>query len=212
MEIRKLAALAFGLLALSVPCGCSLGRGSFIEPVGAVSQTPPGTCAVLRVTSAPGDVSKSTDMLWGKVDTANAERQFAELLVHAAREDGGLAVLTPFEADEKIERAGLRPTLQPDDEQLAQFAQALGCASYLTAQILDWHFDYMLFSSSAAVEFRLACRRTDTNEAVWESHVRREAQGISQRDAALLALRETFKSLKRQDGKPGDSHEAGGSL
>jgi len=34
---------------------------------------------------------------------------------------------------------------------------------------------------------------------------------MSYREIALLALRETFESLNRQDGQPGGSHEAGES-
>lgn len=211
VEIGKLAAFASGLLALFAMFGCSLERRSFTDSAGALSQTPPGMCPLLRVAAPLYDEPKSTDVLWGKMGAAGADRQFAELLAHAARENGRVAVPLPFEVDERLEGAGLRPTLQPDDEELSQFVKALDCASYLTADVLCWRFNHVLLSSSAAIEFHLTCRRADTDEALWQAHVRREGRGMSYREIALLALRETFESLKQQDGQPGGSHEAGES-
>jgi len=157
VEIGKLAAFASGLLALFAMFGCSAGRGSFTDSAGALSQTPSGMCPVLRVAAPLYDEPKSTDVLWGKMGAAGADRQFAEILAHAARENGGVAVPLPFEVDERLERAGLRPTLQPDEDQLSQFVEALDCASYLTADVPCWRFDYVVLSSSAAIEFHLTC-------------------------------------------------------
>lgn len=193
---RKLCLAACALLAPALLSGCAVRNCLTIDGKGDLSAMPPGPCAVLSVTARPMPTAKAVQFIWGSVHTVNADARFAELLAHAAREDAGIKVLLPFEADQRLQEAKLKPTLQPTAEDLRKYIQALGCASYLTADVRTWHFGYAYFVSYAQIEYSVACHRADNDRTIWEATVKRQARGMSDRDVARLALSETFRWFK----------------
>ena len=187
-------ALAWG----AVGCGL-LGSRSAIVGGGSLRATPAGPSAVLRVLTPDDTRILARGSEWGVVRTQNPALRFAEILASAAREDAGIEVIPPHEVARALEDAGLEATLQPDAKQFGRMAQALGCKSYLTAEIVEWQFDYILFSSSATVDFYLACYRADNGGVVWDVQVSRKARGLSDREVARLALAEAFRWLKENE-------------
>ncbi len=179
--------------------GCAVRSKLTIDGTGNLAATPPGPSAVLRVTVPRPKDPKSKDILWGSVNTFEADTQFAEEVAYAAARDGKIEVPRVFKVHERLEKAGLEPTLQPTPEELRHYVEILGCASYLTADLKRWHYGYLLFFGSADIEYRLTCHRAETDEVVWEVNVLRQACGMSDRDVARLALRETFQWLKERD-------------
>lgn len=195
-DVREIPPAAWALLALALLPGCVARDCLTITSTGRFADTPAGPCAVLHVTARPAGASRSTGIVWGVADAPNAGEQFAEIAAHAAAEDGGMTVILPFEVAELLERAELEPTLQPGPEQLRQFVQSLGLSSYMTAHVKSWRQRYSFFFSAAEIEFRLACHRADTGQAVWEAQVRKQARWTGTRELARLALYETFEWLK----------------
>jgi len=193
---RKLCVAGCALLALALLPGCGVRNCLTIDSKGDLSATPPGPCAVLLVTARPTAKAKAVQFMWGSVHTANAESSFAELLAHAAQEDAGIKVLLPFEANQRLQEAKLKPSLQPTADDLRKYVQTLGCTSYLTADVRTWHFGYAYFMSHAEIEYSVACHRGDNGEVIWEATVKRQARGMSDRELARLALSETFQRLK----------------
>jgi hypothetical protein len=186
------------LLALALAPGCGVRNSFRISGSGDFAATPGGPSAVLSVVAAPCPGPKSIGMEWGSMNTRNPDQRFAEFIAHAAREDGGMQVLLPFDVTRKLKEAKLDPTLQPEPDQLPNRAQALGCSSYLTAELACWRYSYVFFVSSAELEYRLACRRADTGQVVWEADVLTRARNKSDRDLARQALAGTFEWLREQ--------------
>jgi hypothetical protein len=186
------------VFALALAPGCGVRNSFTISGSGDFAATPDGPSAVLRVTAAPCPDAKSIGMEWGFINTPNPDQRLAEFIAHAAREDGGMQVLVPFDVARKLEEAKLDPTLQPEPDELRKRAQVLGCSSYLTAELACWRYSYVFFVSSAEIEYKLACHRADTGEPVWEADVLRQARNKSNRDLAREALAATFNWLKEQ--------------
>ena len=201
MRVRARSASAV-VVFLAVCCmlpGCAVRNKLAIDGAGSFAATPSGPSAVLRVTVPPAKEPRSKDILWGSVNTLEADSQFAELVAYAAAKDGKIAAPRVFEVHDRLEKAGLEPTLQPTPEELRRYVETLGCSSYLTADLKRWHYGYLLFFGSADIEYHLACHRADNDEIVWEANVLRQACGMSDRDVARLALRETFQWLIERD-------------
>ena len=186
------------LLVLCIAPACSAYNRSLVEPRGDFGATPAGPSAVVQVTAASQASPKTRDMLWGSIPTPRADRSLADILAHAAREDGGMDVMLPHEAARRLEDAGLKPTLQPAPEELRERVRALGCTSYLTVELKQWRYNYVYFASYATIQCRVECRRAADDGLLWEAEVLREARGISDREVARLALAEMFRALKKQ--------------
>ena len=191
--------LALGLFCL---LGCT--RWPKIETTRAegFALMPPGKTAVLKVTARPLSTSKSYQFLWGIVQVPNAPLHFAELLAYFAREEGGLDVIAPQEVERRLKTARLEPTLDPTPEQVKAFAQALGCTSYLTADVDTWRSVYRLTTQSARVRFVVSAHAAGGAEALWSAAVEHVAELKSEREVAMDALRETFRRLRQPQGKP----------
>lgn len=197
--VRKGAALAaLGALAACLLCGCAKFEGSFrvVAASGSFDATPAGTTAVLAVTAREGKTPKSGGTTWAVADTPNADANFAEMVAHVAATEAGMDVLTPADVAEKVEAVGGNSSLQSPPERLPLRARLLGCSSYLTAHVKAWRFRSVFFQAQAIVEFTLTCHAADDGALLWEVEVSRTAVGISDREVALLALRETFQWLK----------------
>jgi hypothetical protein len=133
---------------------------------------------------------------WGLVNTPNADERFAELVAHCAADDGAMQVLLPFEVAEMLRKAGLETGLQPPPEELPKRARALGCESYLTAELDCWRYSYVFLFSCAEIRYSLACRRANDGAVIWRVNVLKQARSVSDRKLARAALAETFRWLK----------------
>ena len=199
IRARRASAVVVLLAACCMLSGCSVWNKLTIVGAGNLAATPRGPSAVLRVTVPHPKEPKSKDILWGSVNAFEADTQFAELAAYAAAKHGKIEAPRVIKVHERLEKAGLEPTLQPTPKELRQYVETLGCASYLTADLKRWHYGYLLFFPSAHIEYRLACHRADNDEVVWEVSVLRKAYGMSDADVARLALRETFQWLKARE-------------
>ena len=196
----KANALAWAVLfAEALVClgGCSGPEIQFRNP-GGIARTPEGRMAVLKVTARPLGKPLSLDVFWGIVRAPDAPAAFAELLAHFAREDGGLDVAPPAQVTEALEDAGLEPTLDPSPEALDAFVDALGCASYLTARVETWHHKYVLFWPRATIRFVVSCHVPGDQQPLWSVRVDRVRGAASYRRVAISALKDMFRSIRRQ--------------
>lgn len=184
------------LLALWLCCGCTVRAARTVTGSGSFASTPPGPTAVLRVTAAPAVELRTGQTNWGLINTANVEARFGEFLADAADRDGGMTVIGPLDVEQRLLTAGLKPTLQPDEDQRLQFARAVGCASYLTAYVVRSRLQYRFFVSWADVAFTVACYVPGQAEPIWQVDVSRVAPGKTDREATALALEEMFQWLK----------------
>jgi len=198
---RSLAGAACAVW-LGLACGCGVRNSLRIDPSGNLADGPRGPTAVLSVLARPDHGPRTRGMTLGIVDTPNAEERFAELLAHAAAEDGGMQALPLYEVQKRLRKAKLEPTLEPRPEEVEQFAAALGLASYLTAEVTQWRFKYLLFSSSAVVEFSVRCHQVPDGRVVWQAHVLKQAGATSDREAARQALFEMFRQLRGTGAAP----------
>jgi len=190
----RLAACA--LLALWLGSGCTVRAVRSLSGSGDFAATPAGPSAVLRVTAKPSFNPRTGQTVWGLINTPNVEDRFAEFLADSAAREGNMDVLPPLEVERRLRAAGLEPTLQPDDEQLRQFADALGCASYLTARIVRSRLEYRLFLSWSTLEYTVTCYAPGREEPLWQASVCRKAPGKSDRQTMALALAEMFQWLR----------------
>ncbi len=187
--------VAFLLLLIELG-GCASGSKVQVRNPSGYAQMPRGSVAVLKVTARPMGKPRSYQVAFGIVRTPNAPAAFAELLAQIARQQGGLQVLSPTEVDDRLKAAGLEPTLDPSPEQLEGFAGTLKCASYLTAHVEKWNYRYFLTSSKASVRFVLSCYVPGAEDPLWSAQVEHEVGGLTDREAAIAALKETFRTLK----------------
>jgi hypothetical protein len=199
---RNLCLAGCVFLALALAPSCSVQESSTIELTGNFAATPVGPAAVLEVTARPAGAPKTGQRIWGEANTLNAEATFAELLAHAAREDGGMAVILPYQVNDRLAKAKLKPTLQPPPAELQSFVKLLGCASYLTADVRVLGFSYIYFRSTAVAEYSIACHRADNGAIVWQADVARKTGGMSDREVARLSLGEAFRKLKAESAAP----------
>jgi hypothetical protein len=176
--------------------GCAVRECSTISGSGNLSATPQGRTAVLRVEARATGEARTGKSTWGVVQTPHAEAGFADLLAHVARREAGLDVMLPLEAAAALERAEIKPTLQPAPKELPRLADLLGCASYLTAEVREWRYGYFFFASWATADFRVACYAANGRGPLWEAEVRRRARHMSDREVALTALRGMFDWLE----------------
>ena len=160
-------------------------------PIGPLS----GEVAVLKVTREEGRAALATTVGWGSYQGQNAQKHLAELISHAARETGWAQVLEPAEVEQRLKAKGLEPTLEPAPEQLPAFIEAVGCPSYLAAHILKWRTSFLLTRQRTNVEFSLSCFQPPFSTPVWEAHVKAEGSQMTDRETALLALKETYRRL-----------------
>jgi len=183
------------LLIVCTTWGCAGRTEMRVNGRGSFEATPAGPSAVLRVTSECPDISMSGHTTWGVVNTPQAAERFAELVAHAA-DEAGMNVMHPQRAAERLQAAALSPTLQPTDQQLAEHAVALGCASYLVGDIRCWKYRYLFFWETASIEFSLSCHAPGTPAPLWRIDVCNVQRGATDREVALNALRKAFRALK----------------
>ena len=193
-----LCVVALGLLL----CGCTVRNSRAITGSGSLALTPAGPTAVLRVTAVPHTDPRTGQTTWGLINTPNIEDRFAEFLASAAGHDDGLSVIEPIDVEQRLLAAHLKPTLQPDDEQLQQFAKALGLASYLVAHVDRSRLEYRFFWSWADAEYTVSCYAPGRADALWEAHVCRAAPGLTDREVLALSLKEMFDWLKGRELPP----------
>ncbi len=187
---------AWFVVLLAMLPGCAVRNCFTVETQGRYAATPPGRSAVLRVTCPEWGPIRTGKETWGVIETANAAGRFAEFLAHAARAQGGMDVATPYDVAGELAEAGLEPTLEPTDEQLARFAEVLGCRTYLTARVALWRYSYFLLASSAELECSVACHDAADGRVIWQAQVRRAARGTSDRELAAAAMRELFLQMR----------------
>ena len=195
--ISRLAARAGLAVALLWTVGCASWPRIRVDRPQGFGLMPPGKTAVLRVTVRPLTTSKSYLFLWGIVQVPNAPAQFAELLAYFGREAGGLDVIPPEEVDRRLKAAGLEPTLDPTPQQIKAFMDALGCASYLSADVETWRSVYRFTAQSARARFVVSGHLPGGDEALWSASVEHVAELKSEREVAMDALRETFRILRQ---------------
>ncbi len=199
--MRILLLAMAGVAGALAATGCAVQNCCSVTGMGSLADTPPGPSAVLRVTSAAPAYGMAHSFSAGRIDTPNAAGRLAELLAHAARDDAGIEVLLPYQVADQLAKAELEPTLEPSAEQIAQYVEVLGCASYLEANVELWRSGYVFVFSSAEITCRVACRRPD-GTLVWEATVHAQQRNTGDREVARLALYEVFKHMANQGAGP----------
>ena len=199
--MRILLLVMAGVVGAFAATGCAVQNCCDVTYSGSLADTPPGPSAVLRVTSVVPANGMAHSYVAGRIDPPNAAGQFAELLAHAARDDAGIEVLLPYQVADQLAKAELEPTLEPSAEQIAQYVQVLGCASYLEANVERWRSGYTFVFSSAEITCSLACRLPD-GTLVWEATVHAQQRNTGDREIARLALYEAFKHMANQGVGP----------
>lgn len=197
---RRVTAILGLLLALTLLSGCGLTLDVRMEGESRGIVMPEGPTPVLVVKARQAAAAKSGFAFWGIIDSANAAAGFAELLSSCARTQGRLDVQRVAVVAERLEEAHLEPTLQPTPKQLAEFASALGCETYLEAEVLEWGCKYVLMFSWAKCCFRLSCRSVGGDEPLWQVRVKAKGYHVDDRGLALRALERTFRDLRRRAG------------
>ena len=182
--------------------GCASRGEIVLEGADGFARMPQGRTAVLDVTASYEAESKSAKWLWGMVEQASAAQVFAEQLAHAARQEGGLDVLTAREIRAGLRAAGLDPSLEADAGHPDALATALGCKSYLTADLKEYDCNYLVFWCWGRVRFDLSGYRVGEREPLWSAHVRRTVRGADSRQAARVALEEMFQKLSASRPSP----------
>jgi hypothetical protein len=187
-------------LAATAFTGCGVRSRLVIDGTGSLAETPDGPSAVLRVTVPEEQKSWTGQTTWGKIATPHLARGFAEQLAWTASEGGWMDVVPVQQVAERIEQGGDEAdyTLRPDEETLRKYADALGLASYLTAELRCSRLQYRFFWSWALVEYSLACQRATDGQVVWQVDVCRQARYMSDREVTRKALRETFQWLQER--------------
>jgi hypothetical protein len=147
----------------------------------------------------PETAAKAGGVEWGLIETPNAPERFAELLAHAAA-GAGMRVILPHDARDQVRENGLEWDLQPGPVQIAERAQALGCASYMTAEVDRWRYGYVFFVQSAEIRYRVACHPVGGGPPVWQAQVLRQARSLSDLELARGALADTFEWLRGERG------------
>ncbi len=194
---------ALGLLLLALfLCGCTIRNSRKITGSGDLASTPAGPTAVLRVTAVARSDPRTGQTTWGLINTPNIEDRFAEFLASAAARDDGLTVIDPYEVQKRLRAAHLKPTLQPDDQQLQQFAKALGLASYLVAHVNKSRLEYRFIWSWADADYTVACYVPGRAQPLWQAHVCRAAPGKTDREVLALSLKEMFDWLRGRQLAP----------
>jgi len=160
--------------------------------------TPPGKTAVLRVHAVEPESTISLGSVYGNVKPPTPYVAFAHMVAQLCRENTGLEVIPPHEVDRLLKRKGIEPTLQPEGTQVEEFAKALGCDSYLTGRIEQWNYRYNLFGMKAFVRYELECRVPGRPGILWKVRADYVPKGMSERDAAVVAIRDTFRALVEQ--------------
>jgi hypothetical protein len=189
-------------LAVLLCAGCAVRNSRTITGDGFLSATPPGPTAVLRVTSVPHVDPRTGQLSWGLINTPNIEDRFAEFLASAADHDAGLTVINPIDVEQRLLEVHLKPTLQPDDRQLGDFARALGLGSYLVAHVERARLQYRFIWSWSDVQFTVSCFAVDGSQPLWQAHVKRTVRRLTDRQALELSLQEMFLWLKDRQPPP----------
>jgi hypothetical protein len=195
MSFRTAVALA-AALAL---CGCTVRSAVTVTGSGSLAATPAGTSAVLQVSVPYNTNITARGADWGVLRTQGPDARFADMVARAARDDIGLDVIAPFKVAKALEKAGLLPGLRPEAAHIRDAARAVGCASFLTAEVVRWQSNYVLFSAASTIEFDLTCHSAADGEKLWNVHVLRRSRGLSDGEVARLALAEAFQWLKAND-------------
>ena len=156
----------------------------------------PRRAAVLKVTARPVGELKVSGPAWGVLECVNAEERFAELLAHAAAQHAGLPMVPHDELTARIEQVGGESAPNPDSQQIAERASALGCSVYLTAHVQRWRCSYVLFLNRTRIEFDVAICVPEQNEAVWKAHVQCSSSRLDETEIALYALKEALAPLR----------------
>lgn len=186
-------AVAFSLLLF----GCAArGPQITIKQRRAFEDSTRGTTAVLKVTNPDPGEAVGAKSVWGTVYPPNAKKSFAELLAHFARRTGKMKVLPPAEVEERLQVAGLEPTITPTSAQLSRFAGTLGCQTYLEAVVERWRYTYILTRQKAVVIFSLRCMEPDNPTPLWSAEVSYSTRGKTERQAAAQVLQELFHRLR----------------
>jgi hypothetical protein len=200
-RIRASAAAVLAL-ALVLSTGCAVRNSRTITGIGQLSATPPGPTAVLSVTAVPHVDPRTGQLTWGLINTPNVEARFDEFLASAADHDAGLDVIEPIDVEQRLLAAHLKPTLQPDEKQLDDFAHVLGLGSYLVAHVERSRLQYRFFWSWSDVQFTVSCYAVGSAQPVWQAHVKRTVRSLTDRQAIALSLREMFRWLKDRQLPP----------
>jgi hypothetical protein len=190
------ALVAVAVLGLSLCCGCTARNTRTITGSGSFPATPVGPTAVLRVTAVQGGGPRTGQTTWGLINTPNIEARFAEFLASEAGRDGAMTVINPVDVEQRLRAARLKPTLQPDDAQLSQFAKTLGLASYLVGHVVRSRLQYRFFVAWSEMEYTVSCYAPGRADPLWEAHVCRSAPGKTDRETLALSLKEMFEWLK----------------
>jgi len=187
-----------GLCMVLAAAGCSSPQELQVLREPHAPPTPPGKTAVLRVHADEPESTVSLGMTYGSVKPPTPYIAFAHMVAHMCRENTGLEVIPPHEVDRLLKRKGIEPTLQPEGMQVEEFAKALGCDSYLTGRIEQWRYRYSLFGMKAFVRYELECRVPDRPGILWKVRADYVREDMSERDAAVIAIRDTFRALVEQ--------------
>jgi len=182
--------------------GCASRGEIHLEGADDFARMPQGRTALLDVTASYEAESKSARWLWGVIEQASAAQGFAEQLAHAARQEGGLDVLSAKEIRAGLRAAGLDLSPEADAGHPDALARALGCESYLTADLKEYDCSYILFWCWGRVRFDLSGYRVGEREPLWSAHVQRTVRGADSRQAARVALDETFQKLSASRPSP----------
>jgi len=198
MRATALAGLVPALLWVA---GCRAGPEIKVRYPHGFALMGKGKTAVLKVSARAPSEPKSYQFVWGIVDVPNAQSQFAELVAYFAREEGGLEVIPPEEVNRRLRAAGLEPTLDPDPQQLQAFVEALDCASYIVAEVETWRMIYKFTSQKALARFSLTAYLRGFDWPLWRAKVRHVDRLKSEREVAIEALQQTFRTLRKPERK-----------
>lgn len=196
--LRSLLASAAVLLLVS-GCASRSPLDIDIQQRRAFEDTTGARTAVLKVATPEADEAGAAMNVWGTVYPPTARQSFAELLAHHARRTGGMEVVPPPEVDERLRLAGLEPTLNPSDKELAEFARTLECENYLEAVVQRWRYTYLLTHQKAIVSFTLHCYEPGDPTPLWTARVSHTRRGKSERQVADDALRRLFQQLSDEE-------------
>lgn len=177
--------------------GCTLHNSGKVVGSGRLDATPQGSGAVLQVTVPYNTQISARGVDWGIVRTQNPDARFADLLANAAREDAGLEVTAPLKTARALEAAGFHAGLHPDPPEMPNTARSIGCAYFLTADVIRWQCTYVLFTCTSVVEFDLACRSAANGDVLWKVHVFQRSRSLSDGEVARLGLANAFRWLRK---------------
>jgi len=196
--MTKCAAPAQLALCLALAClaGCGSPERVNVHNAEGYLRMPREQVAVLQVTAEPFGRVHASNAFWGIMDQRYQQRALAEILAHVASETGGINVIPPIEAEDRLRAAGLELTYEPSPGQLEDYVRALACESYLSAHVEKLSCVIFVFGSRAEASILIAGHVPGEDQPLWSVHTRCRAWGIDMREAACAALIEAFETLE----------------